>query len=221
MSTRRSRILIALCGILGTILLGIYFSTGSAGLSDNATTAQVVQAASQYYNIWFLATWIQATGSLLSVVFFLGLVYLCGSLARLEGVLTILGAAVLLAVVLIEGVFTMDIAHAVGSGHPASAVTSFDVMSVFVHIYAMAPAPLILLSLGTVLCSSTLLPRAFGYGALALGIAYAVVGLVGLFTTPLLTVVVLSLQSLWVVAAAVTLLVRAATPSPGITGARS
>jgi hypothetical protein len=56
------------------------------------------------------------------------------------------------------------------------------------------------------------LPRALGYLALALGLAYAVVGLVGLFAAPVLTLVVLGLQSLWVSAVAVTLLVRAGGP---------
>lgn len=51
------------------------------------------------------------------------------------------------------------------------------------------------------------------FGYLALGIAYEIVGLVGLFTAPILTVVVLGLQALWVVAAAITLLVRAGMTS--------
>jgi hypothetical protein len=49
----------------------------------------------------------------------------------------------------------------------------------------------------------------FGYLALALGIAFEIVGLVGLFTTSILTLVVLTFQALWVVAAAISLLVRA------------
>jgi len=49
----------------------------------------------------------------------------------------------------------------------------------------------------------------FGVLAFGLGIAFAIVGLVGLFTTPILTIVVLSLQALWVLGAAITLLVRA------------
>ncbi len=42
---------------------------------------------------------------------------------------------------------------------------------------------------------------------------YEIVGLVGLFTAPILTVVVLGLQAFWVVAAAITLLVRAGMAS--------
>jgi hypothetical protein len=217
MSTRLSLILIALCGILGTLLLGLYFgvgfSIGLAQLAPNATMAQVVSVATQYQNGWFLGAWLQATGTLLSVIFFLALVHRAGGATRLAGMLTLLGSAVLLAVVLIEGVFTIDLAQAAVNGHQVTSLTSFDIMTVFTHIYPIAPAPLIFLALGTILLGSRLLPRVFGYLALALGIAFEIVGLVGLFTTPILTLVVLALQSLWVVAAAISLLVRAGKAS--------
>src|SRR5438105_11549711 len=101
MSTRLSNILIALCGILGIVLLGAYFGVGfSVGLAQfpaNASLTQVVDIATKYHNLWFLGTWLQATGSLLSVIFFLALVHRAGGVARLAGMLTILGSAVLLA----------------------------------------------------------------------------------------------------------------------------
>ena len=215
MSTRLSHILIALCGILGTILLGLYFgvgfSTGLAQLPPDASIAQVVNVATQYYNLWFLGTWLQATGSLLSVVFFIALAHRAGGAARLAGLLTVLGSAVLLAVVLIEGVFTIDLAQAAANGHQVTSLTSFDIMTVFTYIYPIVPAPVIFLALGTILLGSDLLPRVFGFLAFGLGIAFAVVGLIALFTTPILSIAVLSLQALWVLAAAITLLVQAGT----------
>ncbi len=215
MSARLSHILIALCGIFGTVLLGLYFgvgfSAGLAQLSSSATMAQVVSVATQHHTLWFLGTWLQATGSLLSVVFFLALVQRAGATARLAGLLTILGSAVLLAVVLIEGVFTIDLAQAAVNGHQVTSLTSFDIMTVFTYLYPIVPAPVIFLALGTILIGSRLLPRVLGYLAFGLGIAFAIVGLVGLFTTPILTIVVLSLQALWVLAAAITSLVRAGT----------
>src|SRR5229473_3993664 len=213
MSAQLSRILIALSGILGTLLLGTYFgvgfSIGLAQLPPDATMAQVVSVATQYHNLWFLGTWLQATGSLLSVVFFIALVHRAGGTARLAGLLTVLGSAVLLAVVLIEGVFTMDLAQAAANGHPETALTSFDIMTVFIHIYPIAPAPIIFLALGAVLLGSRLLPRVFGYLALALGIAFEIVGLVSLFIFPVLTLVVLGFQSLWIVATAIVLILGA------------
>jgi hypothetical protein len=92
MSAQLSRILIALCGILGTLLPGMYFgvgfSIGLAQLPPDATMAQVVSVATQYHNLLFLGTWLQATGSLLSVVFFLSLVQRAVATTRLAGLLT-------------------------------------------------------------------------------------------------------------------------------------
>jgi hypothetical protein len=89
------------------------------------------------------------------------------------------------------------------NGHPAVALSSYDVMSVFVHVFPVAPAPLVYLSLGAVLVGSEVLPRAFGRLALVLGAAFAVVGLIGLFAAPILTLVVVGSQSLWIATAAV------------------
>jgi hypothetical protein len=212
MPAQSSRILIALCGIGGTILLGVYFGVGfSVGLAQlplDTSAAQVVSIGKEYRNLWFLGTWLQATGSLLSVVFFLALVQRARRVTSLAGLLTIVGSAVLLAVVLVEGVFTIDLAQAAVSGHPTTSLASFDIMSVFTYVYPIVPAPVIFLALGTILLETQLLPKVFGYLAFGLGIAFVVVGLIGLFTTPLLTIVVLSLQALWVLAAAITLLVR-------------
>ncbi|HLI07238.1 MAG TPA: hypothetical protein VKV40_11780 [Ktedonobacteraceae bacterium] len=212
MSVQRSHILIALCGILGPILLGLYFgvgfSVGLAQLSPASTAAQIVSIGREYRSLWFLGTWLQATGSLLSVVFFLALIHRAGRATSLAGLLTTVGCAVLLAVVLVEGVFTIDLAQAAVSGHPTTSLASFDIMSVFTYVYPIVPAPVIFLALGTILLASYILPRAFGYLAIGLGVAFEVVGLIGLFTTPLLTIGVLSLQGLWALAAAITLLLR-------------
>jgi hypothetical protein len=116
-------------------------------------------------------------------------------------------------VVLIEGVFTIDLAQAAANGHLETSLTSFDLMTVFTYIYPIVPAPVIFLGLGTILLGSRLLPRVFGFLAFGLGIAFAIVGLIALFTTAILSIVVLSLQALWVLAAAITLLVRAGTAS--------
>ena len=210
MSAQSSRILIALCGIVGTILLGVYFgvgfSVGLAQLPPDTTAAQVVSLGKEYRNLWFLGTWLQATGSLLTVIFFLALVQRAGRIVSLAGLLTIVGSAVLLAVVLVEGVFSIDLAQAAVNGHSTTSLASFDIMSVFTYVYPIVPAPVIFLALGTILLGSHILPRAFGYLAFILGIAFTVVGLIGLFTTSLLTIIVLSLQALWVLAAAITFL---------------
>jgi hypothetical protein len=66
----------------------------------------------------------------LAHIFFLALVQRAGATVRLAGLLTIVGSAVLLAVVLIEGVFTIDLAQAAANGHQVTSLTSFDIMTV-------------------------------------------------------------------------------------------
>jgi hypothetical protein len=213
MSHRLPRIGAALCGIVGTVLLGIYFLAAPPLPPADASAAQVASAATQYQTTWFLGAWIQATGSLLSVVFYLALVHLAGGMSRLAGTLTLLGSAVLLTVALVEGVFTIGFAQAAAAGHPDASLTSYLLMGVFIHIFPLVPAPLIYLSLGVVLLGSSVLPRVFGSLAIALGVAFGIVGFVGLFTTPILTLVVLGLQSAWVLTAALALLVRPGRPA--------
>ncbi|GLV55452.1 hypothetical protein KDH_22960 [Dictyobacter sp. S3.2.2.5] len=215
MLQRNTRLLIGLSGIFGTIFLSIYFgvgfAVGLAQLQPSATQAEVMQAATQNHTLLFLGAWFQATGALLSVIFFLSLVHRARASTSLPGLLTIVGSTVLLAVVLLEGVFTMDMAQAAVDGHQMASLTSFDVMTVFTYAYPIAPAPLIFLALGVVILRSQILPRAFGTVALGLGVAFELAGIISLFTSSLLTLIVLSLQAIWVLVAAIVWLTRRAS----------
>ncbi|HLY32835.1 MAG TPA: hypothetical protein VKQ36_17560 [Ktedonobacterales bacterium] len=208
MSTRTSYILTALCGILGTSLLAVYFLAAPPLPPANATVAQVTSVAMQYHDTWYLGAWFQAMGSLLSIIFFLALVHLAGGATKFAGTLTLLGSAILLAVTLVEGAFTIDFAQAAANGHGVTSLTSYDIMSVFIHIFPLAPAPMIFLPLGVILLGSRLLPRVFAYLALAIGVVFVIVGFAGLLTTPILTLIPLGCQALWTLAASVTLAFR-------------
>jgi hypothetical protein len=65
--------------------------------------------------------------------------------------------------------------------------------------------------LGAALLGTHLLLRGFSYVALALGIAFEILGFAGLFSTTalLLVIFVLMAQNLWNIAAAITLAFRA------------
>jgi hypothetical protein len=203
----------AACGLVGVTALGVYFGAAPPLPPPDAGATQVADIGVRYHGILLLGAWLQATGTLLCVVFFVALVQLAGGAARLSGLLTVVGASTLLAVSVIEGAFTSDWAQAAVNGHPAVALSSYDVMTTFVHVFPVAPAPLVYLSLGAVLLGSDVLPRAFGQLALVLGAAFAVVGLVGLFAAPVLTLVVVGSQSLWIAGAAVWLLAHARPPA--------
>src|SRR5919199_5661181 len=112
MSARQSRILVALCGILGVSALGAYFAAPSPMPPADANVTQVTELAKRYHDMLLVGAWLQATGSLLSVVFFLTIVHLAGAATRLAGMVTVLASAVLLAVGLFEGALTIDVALA-------------------------------------------------------------------------------------------------------------
>jgi hypothetical protein len=124
--------------------------------------------------------------------------------------LTLFAAAVLLSTSLLEATLLMNVAYATTNGHPQTALNSWDLMTMFIHVFPIGPAPLSYLALGALLLGSSLLPRPFGYLALLLGIGFAAVGLLGLLV-PAVNVGIIALliaQELWILAAGVTLLIR-------------
>ena len=54
-------------------------------------------------------------------------------------------------------------AQAATYGHPAVALASYEVMSVFVHVFPLAPAPVVYLSLGAVQLGAQMVPAHFGH----------------------------------------------------------
>ncbi len=210
MSSRLSRILVALCGILGVAALAYYYSVPFPLPAANASSEQVVAFGTRYHDAILLDTWFQAIGSLLTVSFAVALVHLAGATSRLAGWMTLLASVLILAVSLSEGTFSIAAAQAAVIGHPTSALISFDLTNVFVHIFLMVPAPVFFISLGAVLVRSQILPPLLGYLALVLGGAFAILGLLGLLSAAALSfsTVLLLGQEIWIIVAAVTLIFR-------------
>ncbi len=199
---------IAAAGLGGVVLLGAYFGIPIPQPPGNATSAQIADFVAHYGNFLYFGGWLQITGTLLAAIFFIGLVYLAGATTRLSGLLTLFGAAVLLGTSLIEAALIIEVAQATANGHPETAVGSWDLQSVFIHVFPIGPAPLIFLAVGSLILATSLLPRVLGYVALGLGIAFEVVGVVGLFVPAAKSVVIVLLigQEIWIAAAAIMLL---------------
>ncbi|HEY7340461.1 MAG TPA: hypothetical protein VH591_06250 [Ktedonobacterales bacterium] len=210
MSTRLFRVLAAFAGIAGVVALGYYYSVPFPLPPASATPAQVVQFALHYHDAVFLDTWIQAVGSLLTTVFFLALVFLAGATIRFAGWMTMLASALTLATALAEGTFALAAVQAGMIGHEQTAVTCLDLTNVFVHVFLIVPAPLLLLAVGSALRGAAVLPQVFRFLALALGVAFAIAGFAGWFSAAALTAGIFLLigQELWVLTAAITLIVR-------------
>lgn len=216
MSTRLLRTLTALCGILGLAGLGFYYSSPFWLLSEppvGASAAQILAVATRYHNALLLDAWCQGTGALLTVVFALALVHMAEATRPLWGWMTMLAGATIVVVSLLDDTFTIAVAQASVSGHPETAAIGFDLSNVIGHAFLIAPS--LYLPLGVVLLGSRLLPRVFGYLALACGVATEILGLASLFSSTTANIIgfVLLAQEIWVVAVAILLIFGAGKSS--------
>ncbi|MGH9584974.1 MAG: hypothetical protein ACRD4O_18800, partial [Bryobacteraceae bacterium] len=151
--------------------------------------------------------WLQAVGPVLIVLFAFALVHLAEATMRLAGWMTFFGATVLMMVSLIEITFYISALYV---NPPVMTSISFELIYAVQHLYFVIAAPALFVPLGTVLLSSKILPRIFGYLALVVGAVFAVMGIVSLLTLTLPAKItgLGGVQALWWLAAAITLVVR-------------
>ncbi len=218
MSERKLRLLGAACGIAGPIALTLYFGAPAVTAFPAATVsnADLAAYATGHASIFYLGAWLQATGALLSVVFFLALVQLAGAVRRLSGLVTIVASALLLSVILVEGAFLMAVPGAAASGNTSAMRLAFDLSNGgFVRVFPLAPASATFIALGVVLLGANVLQRGFGYAAIAIGVAFEVAGFAAIYTGAGLTAaLILSIgQEFWILAAAIALALSARTPA--------
>ncbi|HKA49081.1 MAG TPA: hypothetical protein VKK19_05765 [Candidatus Dormibacteraeota bacterium] len=205
---RRLRLWGGLSGLAGAICLAVYFGTPAlvgwpfSGVSGE----ELMRYATSHRFLFYAGAWLQVTGTLLSVVFFLTIVLEARATARLWGLVTIVASTAMLSVVLLEAAFLVAVPMAAAAGDTATARSMFQLSNgVFVRVFPLAPASATLIGLGLVLQSSRVLTRQFAYAALGLGIAFELAGIlstvsfIGFVATILLSLA----QMLWVTAAGI------------------
>src|SRR5262245_28225078 len=101
MSLRQFRILAALCGIVGPVVLVGSFVINPAPPAGYTTT-QLRDFTLQHHNAIVLGGWLQGIGSLLIVIFAIALVHLADAAQRFAGWITQLSGATILMVSLAE-----------------------------------------------------------------------------------------------------------------------
>jgi hypothetical protein len=196
------------CGIIGPLLLTFYFATPAfvSWPSAGAPTDQLVQFAKTHEALFYLGAWLQCTGALLSVVFFLVLVQLAGAQRHLAGLVTIVAVALLLAVVVVEAAMLVAVPFGAANNDTATVATTFALSNgVFVRVFSLAPAPAVFAGLAAVLFRSRVLPMGFAWAALVVAALFEVAGIAAIFSTAgLILAIVMSIaQELWIIAAAV------------------
>ena len=211
MSTKLFRMLSALSGIVGVIMLITSFSL-NPGPPSNATSAQLIAFGNQYYTSILWGAWLQAVGPLLIVLFAFAIVSLAGATTRLAGWMTMFGGTILMTVSLVEITFYMSALNTtpLNNNPAAMGLISLALIHSVQHLYFIVGAPALFIPLGVVILGSRLLPPVLGYLAIVLGAAFAIAGVVYLFdlTLPVLVQAFASIQVLWWLAAAIMLIVR-------------
>ena len=160
------------------------------------------------------------TGAILYVVFILAVVHLAGAGHRFAGRIVALAAAILVGLTLLDSAMIISAVQSAAHGHNDTLRVSFDLIGgpgndAIGRSFLIAPA--ILLPLGFVILQTRLLPRSYGWIAIAFGAASQALGLLGLFSKIAFADInpaVLALENLWLITVAVTLLVNQRTPQP-------
>lgn len=192
--------------IFGVVLLMLSFVV-SPGLPANATDSELIKYAHQHYAAELWGAWLQAVGPVFIVMFAFALVHLAGATQRLAGWMTIFGASTLMTVSLIEITFYQS---AMFSDPVIMPAISLRLTNAVQHLYFIVAAPALFFPLGLVLLGSRILPRALGYLALVLAAGFAALGVLFLLTLRLPDAVTASasIQPIWWIAAAITLMVK-------------
>jgi hypothetical protein len=218
---RRLRILGAIAGIAGPVLLAAYFIIPAViGWPSVAESPGKLAAyAAAHRLLFYLGGWLQVTGALLSVLFLLILLQHSGARQSLAGSATLTGCALLLSVVAIEAAMLEAVPIAAANGDHATVATTFALSNgVFVRIFPLAPAPLVFAGIGFALSGTTIMPRAFARTAVLISALFLIAGLAAVFGTVglILATVMSGVEAVWILAAAIAFarrLVREPRPS--------
>jgi len=199
-------ILGGLSGVCGVVLLGLSFTINN-GPPPGATSTVLANFTQQNYAKIMWGAWMQAVGPVLIVLFAFVLVHLAGATQQLAGWMTFFGATILMTVSLIEITFYIGALYR----DPAiMSLVGLNLISAVQHLYFIVAAPALFLPLGIILVRSQILPRLFGYLALALASVFAALGVIFLLrlTLPGGVTAFGGVQALWWLGAAVALMAR-------------
>ena len=203
----------AAAGVVGPLLLVAYFAAPAlagwpyAGASPGTLTAYALSHAVLFY----AGGWLQATGALLSVVFFVALLHSSPDRDQLVAALVYIGGAVLLAVVLVEAALLEAVPMAAANGDRITVATTFALSNgVFARIFPLAPAPMLFAGIGFALRRTAILPVVFATAALVIAALFVLSGVAAIFATAglILAIVMSIVEAIWILAAGVALAAR-------------
>ena len=204
--SRPTRILSAVVGIVGVLLIGTSFGINN-GPSASATASELAAFGAAHSGAIMVGAWLQAVGPVLIIFFAFALVHQAGLAGKLSGWMTLFGAVVLMMVSLTECVFYVAALFPLPE---SQALIATDIAHAVQHFYFIVAAPALFLPLGIVVITSGVLPRVLGWLAVVLAAAFTVLGITSLHSLVLsaATTSLAAVQALWWLAAAIALMAR-------------
>ncbi len=209
----RWTLLAGAAGFAGASALGCSFAILPPPPGLDAPVTALAHYVASHHHTMLAAAWLEATGTLLFVIFVLALVYLAGPRAGLAGRVTTLASAAVLVVSLVYDVMLIAIAQsaALGPRQDPTALAAYGLFAAVEHVFLLAPS--LFLPLGLILLRTQVLPRPFALLAVSFGVVAPILGLAGLYTVtannngPVGAAinVLVGMQTLWIIAASLTL----------------
>jgi hypothetical protein len=207
LSPRNFCIVSGVGAIVGVLLLATSFLI-NPGPPPGATISQLVEFGRQNFKTILWGGWLQAVAPVFIVLFAFALVYLSGATNRLVGWMTFFGATILMTVSLVEITFYFC---ALFKEPSTMGPVALDLISSVQHLYFIVAAPAFFIPLGLVIIGSRIIPSIFGILAIALGMAFFILGMVTLYiqVLPMSITAFAGVQALWWLSAAIVLITRA------------
>jgi hypothetical protein len=204
MSIRRRRLLTSITGVVGVVTLITAFIV-NPGVPAGDTIPQAIAWNTQHHDAILIGSWLQTTGTFLSIVFVIALLHLAGALSRVTGWVTFFGGTILMMVSLTEVTFYLLTLQGSSSNDGVTVSLGLQLIAAIQHGYSLIAAPAVFFPLGAVILQSRVLSGIFAYLAFLLGAIFAVLGVVTLFHPSLQSIVdaFAGIQGFWFLAAAI------------------
>ena len=204
----------AAAGVAGPLLLAAYFAAPAlAGWPYAGASPEVLSAYARSHALLFYAGgWLQATGAVLSVLFFMALLHLTGRRDHAAARVVYVGGAVLLGVVLIEAALLEAVPMAAANGDRSTVAVTFALSNgVFARIFPLAPAPMVFAGIGLALPGTALLPAPMVTAALVIALLFVLAGVAAIFGTAglILAIVMSIVEAVWILSAGLAVAAKA------------
>jgi len=192
---KNTRIVCAVSGIVGVILLVISFNI-NPGPPQGASFEQLMAFGHRYFNSILWGAWLQTIGPFLIIFFAFSLVFLSGAEKSLAGWMVFFGAGVLMTISLIEITFYIAVLF---KDPPVGSLFGLNIIYAVQHLYFIIGAPGLFIPLGVVMFGSNVLPKWMSWLAIFMGVLFAFLGIVYLFhlTLPFWVTAIAGIQAIW------------------------